>query len=217
MAKAMGSEPRLDISVGLRSGLPVWPGSAGVTVRRLSTIGEDSESTVSRLELELHTGTHLDAPLHAIPGGSPIEAADLERTIGPAWVADAGEAQAIGGAELDKMQIPHATKRLLIKTLNSKRALYESEFTEDYTALTLDGAEWVVKRDMQLIGIDYLSIQRISDSFETHRVLLGAGTRILEGIDLRGVEPGGYELICLPLSLNDVEAAPARAILRPLR
>lgn len=208
----------LDISVPLGPGLPTWPASTPFSLTPTQQIAEGADANVTALALDSHSGTHLDAPLHGIADGEAIGALALERVVGVAFVAtiDSGAGQ-IGAAELNAAGIPHDTARLLLRTANSASPIYERPFTGDYAALSLDGARWVADRGIGLIGIDYLSIQSIADTFDTHRVLFGAGTWILEGLDLSAVEAGRWELCCLPLSVPAAEAAPARAILRPLR
>ena len=124
----------------------------------------------------------------------------------------------IGAAVLEGLDLPDRLERLLLRTANSaKPDLYRTPFDADYAALTLDGAGWLAARgDIRLIGVDYLSVQRHALTTDIHRVILGAGIAILEGLDLRATTPGEYELVCLPLRLAGVEAAPARAILRPI-
>jgi arylformamidase len=91
-----------------------------------------------------------------------------------------------------------------------------SNFVENYAALTESTGEWLLSRGVRLVGIDYLSIQRFSDSAAIHKTLLGAGVVILEGLDLSNVTPGRYELLCLPLKLLKADGAPARAVLREI-
>jgi arylformamidase len=117
---------------------------------------------------------------------------------------------------LEGASIPDDAERLLLRTANSALPdLYRTPFDEDYAALTLDGAEWLAARDLRLVGIDYLSVQRYSEPLEVHLALLGAGIPLLEGLALAEVTPGSYELVCLPMRLVNAEGAPARAILLP--
>jgi arylformamidase len=140
---------------------------------------------------------------------------DLATGIGAALVVDTGPADEIDAAVLDALEVPAGTRRLLLRTRNSARPeLREPPFREDFAALTRDGAEWLVERGIGLIGIDYLSIQRFGDPLDTHHVLFRGGVTILEGLWLAHVDPGRYELVCLPLRLAGCEAAPARAVLR---
>jgi arylformamidase len=203
----------IDISVPLMSGIPVWPGSPGVELRRHLAIARGDVANASELRTDVHCGTHVDAPLHFVASGDDLEATGLDPFVGDAVVIDVGDARRIEPGDLDAADVPEGTQRLLLKTVSSG-GWVDRAFEEDFPALTLAAAEWVVARGVRLVGIDYLSIQRFEDGPETHQALLRNGVCILEGIDLAGVDPGNYELICLPLRLADAEAAPARAILR---
>jgi arylformamidase len=177
------------------------------------SIERGDAANVTQLSMDVHSGTHVDAPCHFIDTGQSIDELGLDPFVGPAVVLDTGPAKEIDGAVLDAAAIPPDTKRLLLRTVNSSQPA-RAPFREDYAALTLDGAEWLVDaRDLELVGIDYLSIQRYTEPPDVHQTLLGSGLAILEGLDLRGVAPGAYELVCLPLRLIGVEGAPARAIL----
>lgn len=205
-----------DISVPLGSELPVWPGSPGAAVKPLQRLSRGDESNVSHLSLELHTGTHVDAPWHFLDDGGDVESMSLEDLIGPALVSDVGDREVMDRGYLESSDIPGDTTRVLFKTANS-RLWKQPTFSRQYVALTAEAAEWVVERGIRLVGIDYLSIQRFEDDPETHRILLRAGVVIVEGLDLSQVESGEYELICLPIKIRGVESAPARVILRRAR
>jgi len=180
-------------------------------------IREGDEANVTQLSIDVHTGTHVDAPLHFVEGGAQVEDLGLDPFVGPATVVDVGDKREVDADDLAALRLRPGVERLLVRTINSARAdLYTSSFDSGYAALTLEAADWLVRHGIRLIGVDYLSVQRYTDSADVHRSLLGAGIAILEGADLRCIEPGEYELICLPLRLAGVEAAPARAILRPL-
>jgi arylformamidase len=206
----------LDISVPIDGDLPVWPGSPGAQVTVRARISDGSDANVSEIRLELHTGTHIDAPLHFVDDGADVEATGIDALVGPAIVAEVLGEGAIDRDAMASLAIPEGTSRLLLRTSNSLRGLMRSpEFRTDAAALTADAAAWVVEQGIGLIGIDYLSIQQPSDGPETHQALLRAGVVILEGVDLRAVTPGPYDLVCLPVRLTGTEAAPARAILLP--
>lgn len=207
-----------DVSPVLAPELPIWPGSPGVLTMSRMSIPAGDDANVSQLEMDVHTGTHVDAPHHFVHGAAVVEDLGLDPFIGPAVVAYAGSCAEISAAVLGALELPGRVERLLLRTANSANAdLYRTPFDADYAALTLDGADWLAARDdVRLIGIDYLSVQRHALSTDIHRVILGAGIAILEGLDLRATTPGEYELVCLPLRLAGVEAAPARAILRPI-
>jgi arylformamidase len=180
------------------------------------SISQGDDANVTQLSMDVHSGTHVDAPRHFIDHGETVEDLGLDPFIGPAIVLETGWAKEITASVLGAAMIPERTERLLLRTANSLRPdLYRTPFDKDYAALTLDGAEWLASKDLRLVGIDYLSIQRYSESPDVHRTLLGAGVPVLEGLCLAAVAPGEYQLICLPMRLANVEGAPARAILLP--
>ncbi len=210
------SLPYLDISRRLDASLPTWPDSPGFATSWLSTIPSGADANVTRLELDVHTGTHVDAPLHFVDGGANLEDIGLAPFVGPAFVADVPDVARIDAETLGALGLPDGTTRLLLRTRNSTEERYRGgPFDQDYAALTLDAAQWVVDHGLVLVGIDYASVQRFEDSPETHRVILGAGVAILEGLDLREAAPGPHLLVCLPIRLTGAEGAPARAILLP--
>ena len=208
----------IDISMPISERIPAWPDSPGARVTQLQSLAAGAEAEVSSLTMDLHTGTHLDAPAHMIAGAQTMDDYALEAGVGEVLVLDAGEAEELGADVLAALEVPADTRRILLRTRNSRRpALGERPFSPDFAALTLDGAEWLVDRGIELVGIDYLSIQRFDDPLDTHLTLFRGGVTILEGLWLADVSPGSYELLCLPLRLVGCEAAPARAVLRELR
>lgn len=204
-----------DISVSIHPKLPVWPGDPQVVLERYRQQSKGDASNDSRLACSVHCGTHIDAPAHFIDRGTTIEQLSLDSLVGSATVVEFPEIDRITPDLLETQQIDAQTDRLLLKTKNSELwADPEHEFYPDFVALSADSARWIVNRGIQLVGIDYLSIQMFNDTEPlTHRILLEAGVIILEGLDLRAVEPGNYQLICLPLKLTGSDGAPARAIL----
>jgi arylformamidase len=204
----------IDISVPLGGSIPVWPGEPRPHLDRAMRIEDGDVANVSHLSTSVHNGTHVDAPLHFLPGGATVDTLDLARLVGPAYVALVPEVDRIDGIVLESLGIPDDARRLLLRTTNSLLWDLGPEFEADFAALDPTGATWVVERGIELIGIDYLSIQRHDeDGFETHRILLRNGVVILEGLRLDQVAPGHYRLACLPILLADAEASPARAIL----
>jgi arylformamidase len=197
-----------DVSVPIRADMPIYEGNPGVELERASSIAEGDPANLSRLCLGVHTGTHVDAPLHFIDGAPGAEGIPLEALVGPAVVVDATGVEALGEAELTKIGIPAGAERVLLKTRNSE-LWNRSEFTRDFLRLDGSGARFVVAHGIRTIGTDYLSI----GDREAHRELLGAGVVPVEGLDLRKIEPGDYTFICLPLDLVGSDGAPARAIL----
>ena len=205
----------LDISVPLSPHLPVWPGDTRIVLERYRALAKGDTSNDSRLACSVHSGTHVDAPLHFIENGATTEQLTLDILMGPARVVELPEANVITPELLDAQSPAIETERLLLKTTNSD--LWNDpghEFNPDFVALSPESADWVVNKGIKLVGIDYLSIQMFKDDEPmTHRVLLEGGVIILEGLDLRKVSPGDYNLICLPIKLAGSEGAPARAIL----
>lgn len=210
----MGNE-LIDISVLVSPTSVVWPSvPRPVLTARLSQDRGDPVND-SNLAMNVHTGTHVDAPRHHFNDGPGADRLPLDALVGEAWVADVGDATVIGPDELAQAWPRTGTRRLLLKTRNS--ALWTrtpDQFTPEYAALTPEGARWLVSRAVVLVGIDYLSVQRFDDPPDVHRVLLGAGTVIVEGLDLSAAAPGAYELLCLPVKLAGCDGAPARAVLR---
>ncbi len=206
----------IDISVPLRKGMPLWPGSVGIGLQRINSLQNGDKTNDSELTSDVHAGTHVEVPLHYIEGREGIDKLSLGILCGPVIVSDLTGVGIITGSCLEALDLPTVVERLVFKTGNSELWNLD-EFTPEYVALSEDGAEWIVDRGIKLVGIDYLSIAPHSNSQPVHRILLQAGVTILEGINLSGVLPGQYELICLPLKLMNAEAAPARAILRSLK
>ena len=205
-----------DISVPIRPGMAVWADEVPVELNPVITIADDG-AAVSRLCLGTHTGTHVDPPCHFIEGAAAAHDLPLDAMIGPCELRRFDERFEITSAHLDSAGIPEGTQRLLLATPSA--TLWDSPgFHTNYSGLSLDGAEWCLRRGIRLVGIDYLSIERVDSptAWRTHLALLGAGVVILEGLDMRGVEQGSYNLVCLPLKILGGDGAPARAILTNL-
>jgi arylformamidase len=199
----------IDITLPIRPGMIVYPGDPEVHLERTSSIAEGEAANISRLDFGVHTGTHVDAPLHFIDGAPGAEVLPLEALIGPAYVIDATSLDRdIDEAALDELDRPETVERLLFKTPNSA-LLAEERFSRDFVSFVESGARRIVDLGVRLVGIDYLSI----GDEAAHHVLLGAGVVPVEGLDLRGVEPGPYRLICLPIKIAGSDGAPARAVL----
>ncbi len=203
-----------DISLPIYTGMVVWPGDAGVELAHEQVDLEGAEVSVTRVEMGAHSGTHVDAPLHFLPGAADVAELPLDALIGPARVYYLPEAVLITAALLDGLDFPPGTERVLFRTRNSA---YWSEpepaFHEEYVALAEDAATWLLDRGVRLVGIDYLSVSPYNASVAVHVALLEAGVILVEGLDLRGIEPGAYTLICLPLKLRGSDGSPVRAVL----
>jgi arylformamidase len=202
----------IDVSVTIRSPMPIYENNPGVNIALAQSIDRGDVANVSRLQLGAHTGTHVDAPRHFIPDGPGADQLALEPFVGPCVVADATAASRPIDAELiESLDLVPGTERVLLKTRNSR--LWERDsFTTEFVRLDGSGASALVGRGVRLVGIDYLSI----GDPDAHRTLLGRRVGIIEGLDLRSVDPGGYFLACLPLKIADCDGAPARAVLWPL-
>lgn len=206
----------IDISLPVSPDLPVWPGCPRVEFQRRLALSRGDAINDTNLRCNVHTGTHIDAPLHHLANGATVTDLPLDAFIGPAVVADLSDVEVVTPEALEQAALPVGTQRLLIRTRNS-RLWVEGvrEFRTDFVALTAEAAQWVVDRGLRLIGVDYLSVQRFHDGPETHLILFRGGVVIVEGLNLAHVPAEEYELICLPLRLVGVEGAPARAILTP--
>lgn len=203
-----------DISVSISAEMPVWPGDPPVKLERTESIAEGANANVSKLTCGVHVGTHVDAPLHFIEGGKSIQDLSLKRLNGRAYVVHLPKARVLDAPTLEKAGIPPRTRRILFKTKNSTFWTRElNSFQTDYVAIDPSGAEWLVQKNVHLVGVDYLSVAPYGESVETHRLLLENEIVIVEGLDLSKVKQGRYTLHCLPLKLLGSDGAPARAIL----
>lgn len=204
-----------DISVPIQPNLPVWPGDPQIVLERYRKLSKGDPSNDSRLACSVHSGTHVDAPAHFIEDGLTVEQLALEILVGTATLVEFPEIDIITPDLLENLKLQPQTKRLLLKTKNSDLwADPEHQFNPDFVALSAESAAWMIRKGIQLVGIDYLSIQMFNDAkTPTHQILLEAGIIIIEGLNLREVRPGFYQLICLPIKLVDSEGAPARAVL----
>ena len=206
-----------DISLAISESLATWPGDPPVQITQPRHMDRGDEATVTHLDMGAHTGTHIDAPAHFIPGGSGVDESDLHTLVGPALVVHAPEADALTADVIAGLPIPPGTERVLFRTRNSaaysEPTRQEGAFSEDFVAITEDGARWLVDRGVRLVGIDCLSVGPYHSGEATHRTLLQAGVIPVEGLNLSGIPAGTYQLVCLPLKIVGADGAPARAIL----
>jgi arylformamidase len=203
----------IDITVPLSAALPRYPDDPAFELIATTRMSEGAAYNASRIAMGTHYGTHIDAPCHFVADGATIDAVSLDLLVGKARVVDLQVAERIERADLEALDLRDDI-RVLIRTRMSghmrRRVLHH-----DCVHLGQDAARYVVQAGIKLVGIDYLSIDRIAqDDFPAHRELLAAGVVVLEGLDLSDVAPGEYELICLPLPLTGADGAPARVILR---
>jgi arylformamidase len=208
----------LDVSIQMREGMPQWDGEEVYAFEPLMRTPED-DVNVTRLTMSTHTGTHVDAHWHFVNEGRKLDEIPLDRWIGPAVVVDCTHLDRdITAEDLDAIDVPANTTRLLFRTKNSDLwKLKPMEFVRDYVALSPSGAEWVVERQIRLVGIDYLSIGSVDEEgAECHLTLLRNDVLIVEGLDLSLAPAGFYELLCFPMPVASADGAPARVALRAL-
>lgn len=205
-----------DVSLVLRPGMPTWPNEAGPTFTPLRRIAKGDGANVSVVSFSNHTGTHVDPPIHFIEGGGTVDRLPVEALVGPCvLVAYDGDTH-ISAAWLEGAKIPRDTKRLLFKTKNSAHWPAGDPFDQSFIALDRTGAEWCAEHGLLLVGVDYLSVEPFGSGklgHPVHHALLGAGIVVIEGLDLSGVGPGGYELVCGAIKLEGSDGAPARVFL----
>ncbi|MDT5062429.1 MAG: arylformamidase [Acidobacteriota bacterium] len=209
-----------DVSVPISAATPTYPGDPGIEIGQWAALARGDAANVSLLHFGAHTATHVDAPAHFIEGASRVDAMPLDALIGPARVVlIPDDVDAIQPSHLSALDLEDST-RVLFKTRNS--AFWSntaSGFRQDFTYIAPDAARALVELGVRLVGIDYLSVEKFkSERHETHQILLSNGVVIIEGLDLREVGAGSYELICLPLKIagGAGDGAPARTVLRTL-
>jgi len=209
-----------DISVPLSAATPTYPGDPGIEIKPWKDLAKGDAANVSLAHFGLHSGTHVDAPAHFIEGGIKVDALPLQSLVGEAEVIEVAEHIAVIDENFIRANCIRGSQRVLFKTRNS--SFWDSPavgFRVDYTYIDSAAAGRLVESGIKLVGIDYLSVEKFNaEEYETHHILLRNDVVILEGLDLRGVAAGLYELICLPLKIagGRGDGAPARAILRSL-
>lgn len=204
-----------DISLALHRGLPVWPGDPPGRIIRTAAMEEGAGYNLGHIDASLHWGTHIDAPYHIVPDGWTIDQIPLSVLMGPVRVLAFPQQTHIGATDLMNADW-HGVERILFKTRNSD---FWNEnplrFHPEYTALTPDAARLLLKKGVKLIGIDYLSIDLFeATELPVHHLLYARNVVGIEGLDLRGVPPGDYQLICLPVNIKNGDGAYARVILQ---
>lgn len=205
-----------DVSVPLTTGMVHWPGDPEPTFARISEIEHGANANVTLCRMTAHTGTHMDAPLHFLPDQNGIDTFPLSVGIGPARIIGIPAASpVVTKAELEDKGIKPGD-RVLLKTRNSLRRWERLDFQDDYVGINASAAQFLADAGVVLIGVDYLSVGVFQgDGADTHRILLSAGVWIVEGLELSQVPAGDYDLVCLPLRIQDCDGSPARVILRP--
>jgi arylformamidase len=220
-ASNRGSSPAgetyIDATVTLdQSTTPVYEGDAPMRFEFLKEMRRGDPLTLSAYSLGAHSGTHVDAPMHFVANGAPIDRVPLERLIGPARVIEiADDVQAITASELAKHDW-RGTPRILFRTRSSIRGWMTSPlFHRDFAYIAPDAAQLLADANVQLVGIDYLSAEQFgAPAPRAHQILLGKGIPIVEGLLLTNARGGDYDLMVLPMKVGGHEGAPARAVLR---
>jgi arylformamidase len=197
-------------------GQPPPPVNPPSKVYRFFDVNKGDPVTMAKLDLISHDGTHIDAPLHFIPGGSTIDKMPVEATNGPCRVIEIKDEKDVTIKELEPYKIKEG-ERILFKTKNSPHVYDVRQYTGPYCAITPETADYLVAKKIRMVGLDYLTIahQDPPDHInKVHRAFLGAGIYILEAINLDGVPAGKYELMCLTLRIENGDAGPCRVILK---
>jgi arylformamidase len=206
-----------DVSLVLRPDMVSWPGEPSPRIEPLRRMDKGDTANVSVLTISDHAGTHVDPPLHFLEGGNSGDRLPLEPLVGPCVVVGFDGPGHVSGEWLERAKLSGTTERILFKTRNSARwGDPTAAFTRDFTTINASAARWCVAHGIKLVGIDYLSIEPQGpekEGYPVHKTLLGANVVIIEGLDLRGVAPGQYELVCAPIKLRDGDGAPARVLL----
>jgi len=205
--------PRIhDVTVPLTPGMLVYPGDPAFELEPVQRLGE-AAFNLSRMVLTTHSGTHVDAPAHFLAGGATIDQLPLDILLGKARVVELTARERVERGHLEALDL-RDDLRVLLKTRMSGQML-KARYQEDHLYLTVDAAHYLAQAGLKLVGFDYLSIDRFgSADFPAHHALLEAGVVVVEGLDLSEVEPGEYDMACLPLRVGGGDAAPARVVLR---
>lgn len=207
----------IDVSVAIRDGMVHWPTNPGVVVERVMDLEHGARANVSKIALGVHTGTHVDAPVHFRAGAGGVDEIPIEALVGVARVVEIGDPVHVTVDELERADVREG-ERILLKTRNSPAAWNRApEFVTDAVHLSTEAAQWLAGRRVKTVGIDYLSVGGFTsrNGVEVHHALIDAGIWIIEGLDLTKVPAGPCDLICLPIKLAGADGAPARAIVRP--
>ncbi|HEX4592636.1 MAG TPA: cyclase family protein [Bryobacteraceae bacterium] len=204
----------IDISVPLQAGMAHWPNDRQFDRQETLKIASGDECNLSEFSASAHIGTHMDAPRHYLAAGAGIESFPISAGVGRARVIAIHDRELIRLSELKPHRLSKG-ERILFKTRNSEECWTTSRFQEKFVYIPHETAAYLADCCIQTVGVDYLSVGGYdTDGPETHRTLLKAGIWIIEGLNLKDVEPGEYELICLPLKIVGSDGAPARAALR---
>lgn len=205
-----------DVTFPISAATPIYEGDPKAEITTMHSMEKGDAANVSQICCGVHTATHVDAPNHFIEGGRRVHELDFDKLLGDCLVIElAADAMSVKPEHLETLG---SAERVLFKTRNSQFWNDPGKgFRKDFTYISLEAARILVEKNIKLVGIDYLSVEEFgSTDFATHKTLLKNETVIIEGLDLREVPAGVYELICLPLKYigGAGDGAPARTILR---
>lgn len=204
----------IDVTVPLKNGMVHWPSDPAVKIKAVKSLAKGHDCNVSLIHVATHSGTHMDAPFHFIAKGKTLDLMPFDITVGPCRVIKICDQESIKVDELKQHNIK-PQERILFKTVNSSRCWKSNKFFSDFVYISNEAARYLGKLKVRLVGVDYLSVGGYKKGGrETHLALLKAGIWIIEGLNLAKINPGKYELICLPLKIAKSDGAPARVILR---
>jgi arylformamidase len=209
----------VDITATLAPGrTPVYEGDAPMVFSFLKDMRKGDPLTLSKYDLGAHSGTHVDAPMHFIRDGAPVDSIALPVLVGPARVLQIHDSvSAIDLAELNRHDWRGA-ERLLFRSRSTQRGWMDSaQFHRDFTYLTADAAQAIADGGVKLVGVDYISAEQFAAPVpRVHQILLGRGIPIVEGLYLKAAPAGDYDLVVLPIKVAGHDGAPARAMVRPV-
>ncbi len=196
-----------DVTAPIFNGMPVYKNKPEKQPRiETNTNGHVTES---RLSMDVHTGTHVDAPLHMINDGETIETIDIEKLVRPVKVFDVTEVdEKISLKDIEGLEIEE-NDFILFKTKNS----WDTEFNFEFIYVAEDAAAYLADKKISGVGIDALGIERAQEGHPTHRSLMGSGVIIMEGLQLKDIKAGQYFMVAAPLKIQNTDASPARVLL----
>jgi arylformamidase len=209
-------EPAMPVQEGQPP--PDMPKNPPSTVHRFFDVDTGDKVTMSRIEISSHDGTHIDAPLHFINGGMTIDEMPIETTVGPCRVIEIKDEESVKVKELEPYNI-QAGERILFKTKNSPGVYAVRQYAGKFVTISLEAARYLAAKGIRLVGIDYISVASLpmENVGDVHKTFLENGIFIIEALDMDGVAPGDYDLVCLPLRIEKGDAGPCRAAIRPIK
>ncbi|MCE1248776.1 MAG: cyclase family protein [Firmicutes bacterium] len=206
-----------DITIPIKNKMMVYEGDPEVELTPHCSIKNGDAFNLLHIKMGSHTGTHMDAPCHFFQNGRTVEDIPVDTLIGTARVVLIRNERVITRKALQNIDLT-GVERVLFKTDHSYLRDRYHKFRTDYVYIDVECASYLASMGIKVIGIDSISIEEYGNSSNLcHKILLGAGIVILEMLDLKDIQPGDYELICLPLKIQQGDGAPVRAVLRSLQ